>query len=42
MQNLAVSPAERTLRDELSRLRDKGLVGSRGRAKNAVWFYVKK
>jgi ATP-dependent DNA helicase RecG len=41
IQNLTSPPAERTLRDDLSKLRDKGFVGSRGRAKNAMWFLVK-
>jgi len=37
---LSTSIAERTLRDHLSRLRDLGLIESKGRGRGAVWFLV--
>lgn len=33
-------PAERTLRDDLSFLKSKGLIGFKGHAKSAVWFIL--
>ncbi len=38
MAKLKDSPAQRTLRDDMAALKKSGIVGSRGRAKTAIWF----
>jgi ATP-dependent DNA helicase RecG len=39
---LEVAPAARTLRDDLARLKELGLIGLEGKAKTAKWFILKK
>lgn len=38
MAKLKDLPAQRTLRDDMAALKKSGIVGSRGRAKTAMWF----
>ena len=40
-QQLKASPSDRTLRYELAKLKEKGIIGSSGSTKTTVWFIVK-
>jgi DeoR/GlpR family transcriptional regulator of sugar metabolism len=40
--HLQNAPAARTLRDDLARLKTRGLIDLEGRAKAARWFLIKK
>ncbi|MCE3237374.1 MAG: putative transcriptional regulator [Gammaproteobacteria bacterium] len=42
LSHLEDAPAMRTLRDDLARLKEKGLIDLEGRAKGARWFLVKR
>lgn len=42
MERMKKPPSIRTVRNELSNLRDQGLVASKGRGRGAVWFIIEK